>query len=89
MTLDEKRVYLVKLLIWIGLVEEKIAGIAWEIDKKSEEEIDEIIIKLEQYYQNQNILDKEFMVKLDKINNSIDETIEKTIEKFEVENFSF
>lgn len=85
MILDEKKAYLVKLLMWIWLVDEKIASIAWEIDKKPQEEIDEIIKQLEAYYQNQDLLDKQFLQNIEKINNNIDESIESTIEKFNVE----
>lgn len=85
MILDEKKAYLVKLLMWIWLVDEKIASIAWEVDKKPQEEIDEIIKQLEAYYQNQDLLDKQFLQNIEKINNNIDESIESTIEKFNVE----
>jgi len=85
MTKEEKIEYLIKLLIGIWLIEEKIDGIKNELFQKNENQIDEIIIKLEQYYQKQNILDKEFIKKLDKINNQIDESIESIVEKFEVE----
>lgn len=89
MDINEKKAYLVKLLIWIWLLKEKINFIAKDIDNKKEDEIDEIIIKLESYYTKQNILDKNFLKNIEKINNQIDESIESTIEKFEVDNFNF
>lgn len=89
MTVNEKKAYLVKLLIWIWLIQEKINTIAKDLDNKDENEIDEIIVTLESYYTKQNMLDKAFIKNLDKINNQIDESIESTIEKFEVENFNF
>lgn len=85
MMLNEKKAYLVKLLIWIWLIEEKINTIALEVDKKQEWEIDEIIIKLEEYYQKQNLADAHFLQQIEKINNAIDESLEATVEKFEAE----
>lgn len=89
MPIDEKKRYIIKLLIWIGLIQEKIIAIWNELDAKEENELDEIIMKLEQYYLKQDILDKEFIKNLEKINNQIDESIDSTIEKFRVESFSF
>lgn len=89
---EEKIEYMIRLLTGIWLIVEKIDNIKNELSKKSDDEIDEIVIKLEQYYKKQNILDKEFIKNLDKINNQIDESIDSTIEKFEVEqlqNFNF
>lgn len=89
MPIDEKKRYIIKLLIWIGLIQEKIIAIWNELDIKEENELDEIIMKLESYYLKQDILDKEFIKNLEKINNQIDESIDSTIEKFRVESFSF
>lgn len=89
MSTEEKIKYLIKLLLWIWLIEEKVKDLEKELFQKNENEIDEIIIKLEQYYQKQNILDKEFIKSLNKISNQIDESIESTIEKTKVENFNF
>lgn len=89
MNVNEKKVYVIKLLMWIWLIDEKINLIAKDLDKKSDDEIDEIIIKLESYYTKQNILDKEFIKNLEKINNQIDESIDSTIDKFSLDNFNF
>lgn len=89
MNLDQKKQYLVELLVWIWLKKEKLSEVAWDIDKKSEEEINEIIIKLEWYYKKQNTLDKEFIRKLEKFNNKIDEVVESTFEKASLNNIKF
>lgn len=89
MNINEKKIYIIKLLTWIWLLQEKINTIATDLDNKDENEIDEIIIKLEWYYTKQNALDKEFIKKIEKINNQIDESIESTIERFEIDNFNF
>lgn len=89
MELNEKKVYIIKLLMWIWLIEEKINLIAQDLDKKDDNTIDEIIIKLESYYMEQNLIDKEFIKNLDKINNKIDESVENIIENFNTDNFNF
>ena len=62
-------------------METKIVYIKKELNQKNEQDIDKFLIKLENYYTNHNILDQEFIRKLEKINNQIDESIESTIEK--------
>lgn len=90
MNLNEKKVYIVKLLMWIWIKEEKILFLSKEIDKKKENELDKFIIELESYYKKENILNKDFINTLNKINNKIDESIEKTIENFNINNkFNF
>jgi len=90
MNLNEKKVYIVKLLMWIWIKEEKILFISKELDKKNEQELDKFIIELEAYYKKENILNKDFLNALNKINNKIDESIEKTIENFNINNkFNF
>ncbi len=87
--MEEKITYILKLLIGIWLIQEKITLIQQELLHKNKWEIDEIIWKLEKYYTTQNIIDIEFIKQLDKINNDLDETLEKTIENFTIENFNF
>lgn len=89
LSLDEKKQYLVKLLLWIWLQEESINSIAFEIDKKTNHELDNLITKLEQHYKNQNKIDQNFINKLNQISNKIDETIDNTTEKIQIENFNF
>jgi len=89
MNLNEKKVYIVKLLMWIWIKEEKILFLSKELDKKNEQELNNFIIKLESYYKTENFLNKEFLNALNKINNKIDETIDSTIENFNIDKFNF
>lgn len=53
-------------MVWIGLLETKIESLKVELFSKDEKIIDEILQKLWEYYQKQNILDKEFFKKIRK-----------------------
>lgn len=90
MNTDEKKAYIVKLLISIWLIPEKIYQVAIDLDKKEENILDEIIIKLESSYATKKTIDKNYINKLDKINNQIDESIEISVENFHLEkSFNF
>ena len=82
---DKKIEYVIKYLVWIGLLETKIESLKVELFSKAEKIIDEILQKLWEYYQKQNILDKEFLKKLEKLNNEFDEKLEQTIDKIVAE----
>ncbi len=82
---DKKIEYVIKYLVWIGLLETKIESLKVELFSKDEKIIDEILQKLWEYYQKQNILDKEFLKKLEKLNNEFDEKLEQTIDKIVAE----
>ncbi len=82
---DKKIEYVIKYLVWIGLLETKIESLKVELFSKDEKIIDEILQKLWEYYQKQNILDKEFLKKLEKLNTEFDEKLEQTIDKIVAE----
>jgi hypothetical protein len=89
MNRDEKIEYVIKLLIGIKLLTDKISSVRDDLAQKDIQEIDEIIVKLEKYYIKQNLIDTEFMRKLDKINYQIDELVDSAIEKIRIPAFSF
>lgn len=89
MNKEKKIEYTIELLIWLWLIKEKILYIQGELMKKDESDINKMLTKLEKYYTDQNLIDKEFIRKLDRINNQVDESIESTIEKSQMENLIF
>ncbi|MDD2891858.1 MAG: hypothetical protein PHQ95_02730 [Candidatus Gracilibacteria bacterium] len=89
MNKEKKIEYTIELLIGLGLIKEKILYIQGELMKKDESDINKMLTKLEKYYTDQNLIDKEFIRKLDRINNQVDESIESTIEKSQMENLIF
>ena len=83
---NKKIEYVVKYLIWIWLNQEKIEPLKEELLAKDESFIDDILQKLSNYYEKQNFLDKEYIKKLEKLNNDFDEKIEKTIDEIVADN---
>ena len=83
---NKKIEYVVKYLIWIWLNQEKIEPLKEELLAKDESFIDDILQKLSNYYEKQNFLDKEYIKKLEKLNNDFDEKIEKTIYEIVADN---
>ena len=83
---NKKIEYVVKYLIWIWLNQEKIEPFKEELLAKDESFIDDILQKLSNYYEKQNFLDKEYIKKLEKLNNDFDEKIEKTIYEIVADN---
>lgn len=84
----EKIEYTIRLLLWIGLLDEKISYVENELCQKEEQQIDALITKLERYHTDRHLLDSGFIQKLNKIGNDMNETMEATVERSRLNNFS-